>query len=160
MSILIDNGLRRQLEVPAVYASLIFAGLTLREDTARDIEKHWQVTAREINALCIRSCPSEVLNLLATRSCVEHFGSDVVSRIPGVITYSRDPALCNCLEWRPDCVCGLLAWRLDLDPQLSRRGFILPVTNARGWFTQLWVYRHARDSRPFLLQTRREAVAA
>ena len=160
MGILIDSALKRQLEVPAVYARLIFAGLALSKDTARDIEKCWQVTAKEIDVLYIRSCPSEILNLIATHSCLEHFGSDVLGRIPGVYAYSRNPALCSCLEWRSDCICKLWAWRLDLDPQLCRRGFILPVTNACGWFTELWVYRHARDLSPFLLQTRRKAVAA
>lgn len=160
MSILIDDALRRQLEVPAVNAYLIFSVLYLREDTAADIEKHWQKTAKEIDALRIRSCPGETLNLILGHLCLRRFGAAVLSRVPGFYSFSRNPVLCSCSEWRSDCVCSLRAWRLDLDPQLCRRGFLMPLRDSRGWLNQLLIFRHPRDSAPFVLRTRWEALAA
>ena len=161
MAILIDKSLRRQLAAPAVYGHLIFNCLSLLESTACDIEKHWQLSAREIDALYICSCPSETGSVFAGSSCVERFGSDLVSTVPGFTFYSRNSILCDCLEWRSDCVCHLVAVRLDLNPALHRKGFILPTRDQRGWLAELWVYRHVLDERPFLLGARqRKEVAA
>lgn len=160
MGILIDSTLRRQLAIPATYGHLLFNCLSLLEDTARDVERHWGLSASEIEALHIRSCPSETGNLIAAHSCLERFG-DVISTVPGFYFYSRNSALCNCHEWRSGCVCHLEAARLDLNANLSRRGLILPSRNPRGWLTELWVYRNVFDQRPFLLGARRrEEIAA
>jgi hypothetical protein len=156
MAILSDS-LKRQLETPAVYAQLIFFCFELFTHTAQDIEKHWMMGAREAYALGVRSTPSLLGNLLASESCVEKFGADTLTRVPGFYPYSRTGSLCNCLDWRDNCICDRQIWRLDIDP--FPRGLIVPERNERGWFTSLKIFRHARDQKPFRLKVRRETAA-
>jgi hypothetical protein len=50
------------------------------------------------------------------------------------------------------------AWRIDLDENLSRRGFIVPVIDREKLIEGLRVFRYLNDSRPFMLRTRKEVT--
>jgi hypothetical protein len=154
---ILDNALRRQLEVPAVYAYLIFACFDLFTHSQQDIEKHWSISADEAYRLGIRSVPSLIGNLIASQSCVEKFGAETVSNVPGFYSFTRTGQLCTCLEWNNFCCCDLPVWRLDLDS--FPRGLIVPQRNSRGWFESLKIFRHVNDAHPFTLRVRREAAA-
>lgn len=153
MAILNDR-LRRELEGPAVYGFLIHFCLNLYEHSERDVEKHLGISADEACGLGVRSVPSLIGNLIASRSCVEEFGADIVSRVPGFYSFNRLGSVCVCHEWTSLCVCDLPAWRLDIDFCWSKRGLLFPVRNQLGWIVGLKVFRHPADQRPFTLRVR------
>jgi hypothetical protein len=159
MALLLDNALRRQLEIPATYGHLIFNCLDLFAHSEQDIEQHWSITADEAYRLGIRSVPSLIGNLVAAQACAEKFGSEVLERVPGFYHFNRLGSVCYCNEFSKLCVCDLPAWRLDIDSCWSKRGLIVPQRNSRGWFGSLKVFRHAQDPRPFTLKVRREIAA-
>jgi len=50
------------------------------------------------------------------------------------------------------------AVRLDVDANLSRKGFMVPVVRA-GWIVAMRVFRHPKDERPFILRSRTRELA-
>lgn len=148
------------LATAGVYAFLITECLNLYQDTARDIERHCGISETEAWRLGIRSAPSLISNLVSSQACSAKFGGDVLTHVPGFYSYNRSRTECNCLEWSSSCVCHLETWRLDLRPELSARGFILPVMHPRLFFESLHVFRDVRDQRGFTLQLRAERGAA
>jgi hypothetical protein len=153
--------MRELLPRAAVFGFLIDWCFTLRKNTAADIERHWQLPPEEAYALGIRSCPTEIQNIIASSACAERFGDDLLNDIPGFYKFDRQGSQCNCLEWRDDCLCHLQLWRMDLDPRLSFRGFILPVRDPQFlFFDALRVFRNAQDSTGFIYRLRTERAAA
>ncbi len=140
--ILADGKLHLQpkLRRSAVYQFLIRECLNFYVGTLRDIEQHWGLDRAEVDRLGIASPPTWVTNLIGANACAEKFGD--LFDIPGF--YS-----CNDLWW------------LDIDERLARRGVILPVRDPRrpNLITDLQVFRHVRDPRPFLLKVRTERKA-
>ena len=157
MTVPLDNALRRQLEGPAVRAHLIFNCFDLLDHSAKDIEAHWQIGVDEAYRLGVRSAPTLIENLLASQSCLQKFGGDVLSRFDGFYTFVRERSNCDCLEWSSRCTCDLPCWRLDLG--WFPRGLIVPTRNYRGWFDSLKIFRHPTDARPFQLRLRRGIAA-
>jgi hypothetical protein len=154
----LSPALREVMPRAAVYGHLVHNCFSLREDTARAIEKDWQLSTAEIDRLAIRSCPSHVGNLLASASCLKRFGRDALSQVPGFYGFTREDSPCNCLEWRDDCVCHLESWQLDIDPRLADRAFILPIRYRKYplLIEALRIFRHTHDERGFLLRLRTE----
>lgn len=144
-AIRLSHDSRPRLWQADVYTYLVRECLGLCFHTLRDVERVWDLNEEEAFNLGIVSCPSEIGNLIASQNCAEKF-EDLTS-IPGFYSYDRTASSCLCLEWRDDCVCNLKSWRLDLDPQLSRAGLIVPAGNS------LVVYRSTDDPRPFKLLT-------
>src|SRR5688500_15540416 len=157
MALLLDDALRRQLEVPAVLGHLIFWCFELYEHTAADIEKHWGISADQAYGLGIRSTPTLIGNVIVSQDCVKRFGADTLSRVDGFYSFTREGSICVCLDWNDYCVCDLPCWRLDID--LFTRGLIVPQRSPIGHFRSLKIFRHARDQYPFTLKVRREAAA-
>ncbi|HAF13094.1 MAG TPA: hypothetical protein DCK93_01380 [Blastocatellia bacterium] len=140
----------------AVFAFLIDHCLSLRAATAADIERAWQMTTEAAYEAGIRSCPTEIENLIASGSCRDRFGDEVLKTIDRFYKFDRLGSECLCLEWRRDCVCHLQTWRLDIDPELADRGLIVPAREA-GRIIFLQVFRHARDLHPFRFRLREAA---
>jgi hypothetical protein len=156
MAFPLNDALKHQLETPAVIGHLIFNCFELWDHSARDIEKHWCVSASLAHRVGVRSVPGRIGNLLASRSCLESFGPDTLLRTGLFYSFTNAQGVCSCLEWNDVCVCGLPVWRLDLDPYPF--GLIVPQTNDRGWFSHLRVFPHAR-ARAFTLKVRTEVAA-
>jgi hypothetical protein len=154
---ILDDSLRRRLGIPATFAHLIFNCFDLFDQAAKDIDKHWAITSAEAYGIGVRSTPSLIGNLLAAQDCVQRFGVEVVSSVPGFYSFTRTGSICVCLEWNDFCVCDLPCWRLDLDS--FPRGLIIPQRNSHGHFTSLRIFRHAQDQRPFTLRVRSETAA-
>lgn len=160
------SALRNQLpadlaeELPrcAVYGALILMYLDLSQDTANEIEKRWGISGDEAHRLGVRSIPTLVGNLLASQSCAERFGPDVLSQTPGFYWFDRQ-GICNCFEFTDLCVCELRQWRIDIDFCWSKRGVIVPRRNRVGWISELVVFRNLEDTRPFTLKVRTEKAA-
>lgn len=155
----LSPALRELMPRAAVYSELIHNLLSLREDTAKAIERDLGYSSAEIvDRFSVRSCPSHVGNLLASAACLKRFGRVALLGTPGFYPFTYESEPCFCLEWRSDCVCALESWRLDLDPRLADRGFILPVRHSKYpmIFEALRIFRDTRDPRGFLLKVRRD----
>ena len=147
----------------AVYGFLIDCCLSLRLSTAKDIERHWQMSPEEAYARGIRSVPSEVENIIAMGACRERFGDRILRQVPGLYQFDRIGHVCHCEEWTSECCCHLKNWRMDFDPQLSIRGIVMPVRDSRVLLIEgLRVFRSAQDARGFVfrLRTSEEQIAA
>jgi hypothetical protein len=156
MAFPLTDALKRELEIPAVIGWLVNNCLELWNDSAQDIEKHWGVSAKLAHRIGVRSVPGKFGNLLASQSCLENFGAEILLRSGLFYSVTNAKGFCDCLEWNQTCVCGIPSWRLDLDPY--PHGLIIPQTNQRGWFSHLKVFPHAR-ARSFTLRVRREIAA-
>lgn len=158
----LSPALRELMPRAAVHSYLIHNCFFLREATAQAIEKDWQLSQAEIERLRIRSCPSHIGNLLSSHECLKRFGRDALSGTPGFYPFTRESEPCFCFEWGSECVCALPCWRLDLDPRLADRGFVLPVRHSRYpmIFEALRIFRNTRDPQGFLLRLRTERRAA
>jgi hypothetical protein len=123
-----------------VYEHLVRRCLNLYVDTARDIKRHWGLEMEEIARLELRSPPNFVTNLIASNDCAERF--DLV----GVEGFYQ----CRGLWW------------LDIDVRLATRGLIVPTRDRKRptFIVGLQIYRHVRDSRPFMLRVRQERITA
>lgn len=155
----LSPALRELMPRAAVHSYLIHNCFSLREDTAKAIERDLGYSPAEIiDRFSVRSCPANVGNLLASAACLKRFGRDALLGTPGFYPLTRESEPCFCLEWRSDCVCALESWRLDLDPRLTDRGFILPIRHSRYpmIFEALRIFRDTRDPRGFLLKVRRD----
>jgi hypothetical protein len=145
-------------------------GLSLTVGTFRAIKKDWDLDQNEVERMGIVSCPGKIQNLIASEVCAFKFGD--LSTVPGLYGIDRLP--CNCatceicssdevqldqLFESQKCICALKSWRVDIDERLASHGVILPTRDSQGWISDLWVYRHTRDGRPFPLRVR-EVVAA
>jgi hypothetical protein len=148
----LDNALHH-LAAPAIYSHLIHFCLDLRADTAGDIERGWSITPDEAHRLGLRSAPTWIGNLIASQACFEKFGAEILARVPGFFSFTRENSVCLCFEWNHECVCHLETWRLDLDSHLARRGVVVPLKE-RGMIVGLKIFRSIKDSRPFSLVTR------
>ncbi len=152
--------LRYLLPTAAVYGHVIHNCLELSETTALEIEREWSLSGSAITRLAIRSCPSKILNLIVSADCAQKFGGDLLAQVEGFYSYDRQGSLCDCSEWRDDCVCHLKSWRMDLDPSLCLRGFIVPQRHPSSlWIESLLVFRNAKDRRPFRVRFRKEKAA-
>lgn len=153
----VPAALRPSLPRMAVYGHLVHSCFSLREDTARAIEKDWQFSASDIDRLGVRSCPSYTGNLLASYSLLQTFSAEVLSQTPGLYCFNYRSRPCACLEFRSDCICHVDWWRIDIDPKHAQRGFILPVRHSEYLFIDaLRVFRDTRDRHGFLLKLRTE----
>lgn len=104
-----------------------------------------QFDPADIEVLKIRGCPSRIANLIAAHSVALMFGDQVVATLPGFYFVPHNE--------------GGGCWWIDIDERLASRGLILPVRNHRGLIVGLRIYRHARDTRPFSLATRKVKAA-
>jgi hypothetical protein len=140
-AIVLDESLRAKLRRSAVYHFLVRECLNFYVGTLRDIEQHWGLDRADVDRLGIASPPTWVTNLIGANACAEKFGG--LADVPGFY-----------------CCGGL--WWLDIDEGLARRGLILPVRDPKrpSLITNLQVFRHVRDPRPFLLRVRTERGAA
>lgn len=149
-----------QLQRAAVIAFLVHDCLSLLEVLARDLERHYRFSSSDFVRYQVRSIPTEIENIILSHSCVDRFGPAVLSASNLFYNFVRRSP-CDCLEWTDKCCCHLKTWRLDLDPRLAPRGLILPLRDRQyGFFTDLLVFRHVRDEKPFRLQLRSEREVA
>ena len=131
---LVQPSMRTLVFRAGVYFFLLTECLSLYESTVRDIQNHCEINENEILARGIKSCPTWSHNIIGAGACAERFGD--LSEVPGF--YFVDDR-----------------WRLALRPELSVRGFVVPVHHAGlGFIESLQVFRNAKDSKPFTLQVR------
>jgi hypothetical protein len=153
--------LKRLLPRSAVLSAIAWAMPDLRVDVANAIERDWQLSTGEIKLLGLGQVPTEVENIMIAHGCAEMFSPELLTPDVGFYSFFRRAELCDYCAG--ECKCSHLpAWRLDIDPQLSRTGIIVPVREPRyRWIVDLVIFRSTRDSRPFPLRVRkREALAA
>lgn len=153
--------LKRLLPRSAVLSAIAWAMPNLRVDVAIAIERDWQLSAGEIKLLGLGQVPNETENIMIAHTCAEMFSPDLLTPDVGFYSFCRRPELCDYCAG--ECLCSHLpAWRLDIDPQLSRTGIILPIREPKyRWIVDLIVYRSTKDIKPFPLRVRkREALAA
>jgi hypothetical protein len=151
--------LARDLPRSAVYAYLITFCLYLGQDTADEIEQRWGLSSDEAYRLGIRSVPTLIGNLVASTSCADHFAEELLRQTPGFYWFDRHKEICTCFEFSDLCVCELRQWRIDIDSCWASRGVIVPRHNRVGWISELIVFRHLEDTRPFPLKVRSEVAA-
>ncbi|HYW72106.1 MAG TPA: hypothetical protein VE961_13800 [Pyrinomonadaceae bacterium] len=131
----------KSLRLAFVHEYLVRECISLRLDTFRDIQRHWQLEPEEIQRLEIRSAPTFVENLIGAGACFERFGD--LGDVPG---FYRARGL----------------WWIDIDERLARRGVILPIRDPErpAFIQSLRVFRSVSDQRPFTLRVRQERIAA
>jgi hypothetical protein len=130
-----------QLRRAAVLQFLVRECLGLHVSTLRDVEQVWGIDRLDIDRLGIASPPSHTFNVIGSGECARKFGD--LSNVPGF--YRCDGS-----------------WFIDVDERLARRGVVLPVRDRQrpNLIVDLQIFRHVRDSRPFLLRVRAERQAA
>jgi len=151
---------QQEIEKAGVLFFVVHECLSLRAALVRDLGCHQNLTLSEIEAYRIRSIPSEVENIILSKECLERFGPAVLRGTDLFYSFSRKGSVCSCLDWSDVCHCHLETWRLDVQP-LYERGLILPIRDRRyGFYTDLMVFRHCRDEKPFVLQLRADQELA
>ena len=126
---------------------------------ADDLAYEWDRTPTELLLAGVRSIPGNVMNLLIGSACVSKFGKTILKDIPGFISFSRSPLLCDCREFNSPCWCDAESWLLDLDPPLHPHGLLIPETDHLGRAVALRVFRNRKDPNGFLLRSRRKEAA-
>jgi hypothetical protein len=148
---------QEQLEKAAVLAFLIFDCLNVTKEIAGDLARFHKLTLTDIDRYDIRAIPTELQNLIISHESLNKFGPAILQRSNLFYSFNRSGDVCDCFDWRDDCCCDLKTWRLDLNASLSHRGLLLPIRDRQyGFFSDLLVFRHARDQKPFTLRLRSE----
>jgi hypothetical protein len=87
--------------------------------------------------------PGPILNALICEELLKTFSADQLLTVPGFVLIRSFDKAGNHIE----------SMRLDVDPHLCRRGFMMPVLR-NGLITRLKVFRTPDDERPFILRSR------
>lgn len=149
-----------RLQRAGLIAELIYNCLPLTSDTVRDVQHHYNFTTSEIEGFCIRSVPTQAQNIIISHSCLDKYGPDALVASGLFYSFTRAGSVCFCLDWSDRCHCDSETWRLDISPSYQR-GLLLPVRDKHyGFFTDLMVYRHVRDTSPFALRVRADRELA
>jgi hypothetical protein len=153
--------LRAKVERAGLIAYLVFECLNLSEGLARDLEHHYNFSASDFSRYHVKSIPKDSANAVIAHACFDRFGETILNASNLFYAFDRSSGPCYCPEWSDHCHCHLKTWRLDLSAKLSSRGFLLPLRDRRyGFFTDLLVFRHVRDERPFRLNVRSDREVA
>ncbi len=136
-----------KFEKRQLFLTSFLAALYLKPNVRDQFARQWLVEPEEIDALEIKSVPSLIFNMVVSNEIRKQIGA-----ADGIKEFFFSGNL----------------YLLDVPPHLSDAGFILPVFDAPPLGAQraknfrgrnikcLEIYRHAKDSKPFILGNYRE----
>ncbi len=143
----------------AVLSAVAWALPDLNEQTAKAVERDWQLSTGEINRLRLGQVPTEIQNIMIANEIAQMFSHELLTPECGFYCFKRPADLCDyCLS---ECECAdLPTWRIDLDPELSRTGIVLPIREPKfKWIVDLKTFRSTKDTNPFSLRVCRKEAA-